>query len=149
MNEQENKIEAGTSRRDLLKSATRVGALLAVLGGVGTLFGPLVGTIAYTALRDVLSKFIGNWELFVGFTLLFIMLAGEKGLWGSAAPWLEKKQHENPSVGAALLILASRRQENQDIPTSEIERVLSPLRAKLANAPADQLSALSAALRVL
>lgn len=64
--------------------------VVTILGGVGTLFGPLVGTIAYTALRDVLSKFIGNWELFVGFILVFIMLAGEKGLWGSAAPWLQK-----------------------------------------------------------
>jgi branched-chain amino acid transport system permease protein len=64
--------------------------VVTILGGVGTLFGPLVGTIAYTALRDVLSKFIGNWELFVGFILVFIMLAGEKGLWGSAAPWLAR-----------------------------------------------------------
>lgn len=64
--------------------------VVTILGGVGTLFGPLVGTLAYTALRDVLSKFIGNWELFVGFILVFIMLAGEKGLWGSAAPWLQK-----------------------------------------------------------
>jgi branched-chain amino acid transport system permease protein len=64
--------------------------VVTILGGVGTLFGPLVGTVAYTALRDVLSKFIGNWELFVGFILVFIMLAGEKGLWGTAAPWLTR-----------------------------------------------------------
>ena len=64
--------------------------VVTILGGVGTLFGPLVGTVAYTALRDVLSKFVGNWELFVGFILVFIMLAGEKGLWGTAAPRLAR-----------------------------------------------------------
>ena len=33
---------------------------------------------------------IGNWELFIGFLLVFIMLAGEKGICGSLQPWLEK-----------------------------------------------------------
>ena len=75
--------------------------VVTILGGVGTLFGPLVGTIAYTALRDVLSKFIGNWELFVGFILVFIMLAGEKGLWGSAAPWLQKLFSRGKAADAA------------------------------------------------
>jgi branched-chain amino acid transport system permease protein len=75
--------------------------VVTILGGVGTLFGPLVGTLAYTALRDVLSKFIGNWELFVGFILVFIMLAGEKGLWGSAAPWLQKLFSRGKAADAA------------------------------------------------
>ena len=41
-------------------------------------------------MKDVISKLIGNWELFIGFLLVFIMLAGEKGIWGSLQPWLEK-----------------------------------------------------------
>jgi branched-chain amino acid transport system permease protein len=64
--------------------------VVTILGGVGTLFGPLVGAVAYTGMKDVISKLIGNWELFIGFLLVFIMLAGEKGLWGTAAPWLER-----------------------------------------------------------
>jgi hypothetical protein len=44
----------------------------------------------YTGLRDVVSKLIGNWELIIGFTLVFIMLAGEKGIWGSLEPLLKK-----------------------------------------------------------
>jgi hypothetical protein len=38
----------------------------------------------------VISKLIGNWELFIGFLLVFIMLAGEKGIWGTLEPRLEK-----------------------------------------------------------
>jgi len=55
--------------------------VVTILGGVGTLYGPLVGAIAYTGMKDVLSRVIVNWEFFVGFLLVFIMLAGERGLW--------------------------------------------------------------------
>jgi branched-chain amino acid transport system permease protein len=64
--------------------------VVTILGGVGTLYGPIVGAIVYTGMKDLVSKLIGNWELIVGFTLVFIMLAGEKGIWGSLAPLLQK-----------------------------------------------------------
>jgi branched-chain amino acid transport system permease protein len=64
--------------------------VVTILGGVGTLFGPIVGAFAYTGMKDVVSKLIGNWELVIGFLLVFIMLAGEKGIWGTLQPLLEK-----------------------------------------------------------
>ena len=64
--------------------------VVTLLGGVGTLYGPIVGAFAYTGMKDVISKLIGNWELFIGFLLVFIMLAGEKGIWGTLQPLLEK-----------------------------------------------------------
>ena len=64
--------------------------VVTILGGVGTLYGPLVGAIVYTGMKDVLSKILGNWELVIGFVLVFIMLAGEKGIWGSLAPLIKK-----------------------------------------------------------
>src|SRR5688572_9841317 len=64
--------------------------VVTILGGAGTLYGPLVGTIAYTGMKDVISKLIGNWELFIGFLLVFIMLAGEKGIVGTLEPWLRR-----------------------------------------------------------
>lgn len=64
--------------------------VVTILGGVGTLYGPLVGSVAYTGMKDLISNLIGNWELFIGFLLVFIMLAGEKGIWGSLEPRLKK-----------------------------------------------------------
>jgi branched-chain amino acid transport system permease protein len=64
--------------------------VVTILGGAGTLYGPIVGAIVYTGMKDVVSKVIGNWELIVGFTLVFIMLAGEKGIWGSLEPRLDR-----------------------------------------------------------
>ena len=64
--------------------------VVTILGGAGTLYGPIIGSIVYTGMKDVVSKMIGNWELIVGFTLVFIMLAGEKGIWGSLEPRLTR-----------------------------------------------------------
>jgi branched-chain amino acid transport system permease protein len=65
--------------------------VVTILGGAGTLYGPLVGALAYTGMKDVISKLIGNWELFIGFLLVFIMLAGEKGIWGTLEPRLTRR----------------------------------------------------------
>ena len=64
--------------------------VVTILGGVGTLYGPIVGAIAYTGMKDLISGLIGNWELVIGFLLVFIMLAGEKGIWGTSEPLLKK-----------------------------------------------------------
>ena len=64
--------------------------IVTILGGAGTLYGPIVGAFAYTAMKDVISKLVGNWEFVIGFLLVFIMLAGEKGIWGTLQPRLEK-----------------------------------------------------------
>lgn len=64
--------------------------VVTILGGAGTLYGPIIGAIVYTGMKDVVSKVIGNWELIVGFTLVFIMLAGERGIWGSLEPRLSR-----------------------------------------------------------
>ncbi len=75
--------------------------VVTVLGGTGTLYGPLIGALAYTGMKDVISKLIGNWELFIGFLLVFIMLAGERGIWGTLQPRLEKLLFRNHAMTAA------------------------------------------------
>ncbi len=67
--------------------------VVTILGGVGTLYGPIVGAIAYTGMKDLISGYIANWELFIGFLLVFIMLAGEKGIWGTLEPLLKKRPY--------------------------------------------------------
>ena len=74
--------------------------VVTILGGTGTLYGPLVGAFAYTGMKDVISKMIGNWELFIGILLVFIMLAGEKGIWGTLAPRLTRLFSRRKSAAA-------------------------------------------------
>jgi branched-chain amino acid transport system permease protein len=75
--------------------------VVTILGGVGTLYGPIVGAIAYTGMKDLISGFVVNWELIIGFLLVFIMLAGEKGIWGTLEPILSRTllpQKVSPSM---------------------------------------------------
>jgi branched-chain amino acid transport system permease protein len=64
--------------------------IVTILGGVGTLYGPIVGSVAYTGMKDLISKAIGNWELIIGVLVVLIMLAGEKGISGTIAPLFKK-----------------------------------------------------------
>ena len=64
--------------------------VVTILGGVGTLYGPIAGAIAYIGMKDLISGWIANWELFIGLLLVFIMLAGEKGIWGTLDPLLKR-----------------------------------------------------------
>jgi len=64
--------------------------VVTILGGAGTLYGPIVGSLAYIGMKDLISKVVGNWELIIGFGLVFIMLAGERGICGTLAPLLRK-----------------------------------------------------------
>lgn len=64
--------------------------VVTILGGVGTLYGPIAGAIAYTGMKDLVSRYILNWELFVGLLLVTVMLAGERGIWGTVEPVLKR-----------------------------------------------------------
>jgi branched-chain amino acid transport system permease protein len=76
--------------------------VVTILGGTGTLYGPIVGSVAYTGMKDLVSKYVGNWELVIGILLVFIMLAGEKGIWGSLEPLLRRWiLREHAATGAA------------------------------------------------
>jgi branched-chain amino acid transport system permease protein len=85
-----------------ITSPTRVvdPVVVTILGGVGTLFGPIVGAVAYTGMKDLLSQILTNWELVIGFLLVFIMLAGEKGIWGTLEPWLQRLIMRKPAAAA-------------------------------------------------
>jgi branched-chain amino acid transport system permease protein len=73
--------------------------VVTILGGVGTLYGPIVGSIAYTGMKDLISKLVGNWELIIGALVVFIMLAGETGMLGTAET-LAKRILERARAGA-------------------------------------------------
>lgn len=54
--------------------------IMVVLGGVGTLFGPLIGAAAYIVLESVLSSWTEYWQLGLGLILLFVVLYTSGGI---------------------------------------------------------------------
>ncbi|MGB0697335.1 MAG: branched-chain amino acid ABC transporter permease [Rhodospirillaceae bacterium] len=63
---------------------TRSGELLVIviLGGMGTLFGPVLGAIAFIALEHVLAGWTEHWALVFGPALVLCVLFFRTGLWG-------------------------------------------------------------------
>jgi branched-chain amino acid transport system permease protein len=63
---------------------TRSGDLMVmvILGGMGTLFGPVVGAIVYLMLEEFLSRWTEYWALIMGPLLLLIVLFGRGGIVG-------------------------------------------------------------------
>ncbi|MBV9532024.1 MAG: branched-chain amino acid ABC transporter permease, partial [Bradyrhizobium sp.] len=56
--------------------------VMVILGGMGTLFGPLVGALAYLVLEELLSQVTEYWALIMGPLLLLIVLFGRGGIMG-------------------------------------------------------------------
>jgi branched-chain amino acid transport system permease protein len=55
---------------------------MVLLGGVGTLFGPVVGSVAYTWLHDTISR-VDFWQFILGLIFIFLVVAFPQGIVGS------------------------------------------------------------------
>jgi branched-chain amino acid transport system permease protein len=56
-----------------------------VIGGIGTIEGPLVGTLVYFALRETLSDFGSGYMIALGSVAVAFMLWIPRGIWGTIA----------------------------------------------------------------
>lgn len=56
--------------------------VMLILGGVGTLFGPLLGAAVFQLLQDVISNYTKHWMLIFGPALLLIVLVSHRGVLG-------------------------------------------------------------------
>ena len=63
---------------------TRSGDLMVmvILGGMGTLFGPVIGAVVYLLLEEFLSQLTEYWAIIMGPLLLLIVLFGRGGIMG-------------------------------------------------------------------
>ncbi len=58
---------------------------IAVIGGVGTLEGPILGTVLFLVFRETLADFGPAYLILLGLTGVATMLFAPKGLWGALA----------------------------------------------------------------
>lgn len=54
--------------------------VMVILGGVGTLFGPLLGAAVFIVLESILASWTENWQLGLGLILLFVVLYTQGGV---------------------------------------------------------------------
>jgi branched-chain amino acid transport system permease protein len=60
------------------------GLMMVIMGGIGTLVGPILGAMLFILIQEVLSSYTEHWMIFTGvvFVLIVIFLPG--GLVGTA-----------------------------------------------------------------
>jgi branched-chain amino acid transport system permease protein len=58
---------------------------IVVIGGIGRVEGPIIGTIVFFVMRQTLSDLGSIYLLIMGFVAIVVMLAAPKGLWGLVA----------------------------------------------------------------
>jgi branched-chain amino acid transport system permease protein len=59
--------------------------MMVILGGIGTLFGPVFGAAAYLILESVLSRLTEHWQAVLGPILILVVLFSKSGLLGLVA----------------------------------------------------------------
>jgi len=56
--------------------------VMVILGGMGTLFGPVLGAVAFLLLEDILSAWTVHWQIVLGPLLVLVVLYARRGLYG-------------------------------------------------------------------
>ena len=56
--------------------------MMSMLGGVGTFFGPILGSIVYWELQNDISQLTKYWEAWIGAVFVVFVLAGPRGIMG-------------------------------------------------------------------
>ena len=57
--------------------------MIALLGGMGTFFGPMVGAAAFLMLENLVSTWTVHWQLIVGSVFVICVLFFPAGIWGT------------------------------------------------------------------
>lgn len=66
--------------------------LVSLLGGLGTLSGPIVGSFLFVAMREIVQRFTEHWMLGFGVLLLLIIGAFRGGVVGTIHQLLERRR---------------------------------------------------------
>jgi branched-chain amino acid transport system permease protein len=57
--------------------------MIALLGGMGTFFGPMIGAAAFLLLENLVSLWTVHWQLIVGAIFMICVLFFPAGIWGT------------------------------------------------------------------
>lgn len=64
--------------------------MLTLLGGMGTFFGPFIGSGLFLGIEHIVTGFTERWQLVVGAIFIVLVLFFPKGIWGTVLEWYKK-----------------------------------------------------------
>ncbi len=58
--------------------------IMVIVGGAGTLIGPIIGAAFFMLVSNLLSSWTDSWALFFGLIFILFVLFAPQGIWGLA-----------------------------------------------------------------
>jgi branched-chain amino acid transport system permease protein len=68
--------------------------VMTILGGIGSIAGPLTGSALYTTLESEISRQTELWRLCLGLIILALILFFPHGIVGTIGGWIEKRKEQ-------------------------------------------------------
>ncbi len=76
--------------------------LMVIIGGTGTLFGPLLGSVIIVYLKETVSLYTDRWETVLGVVLVLVIIFARNGILGTAAQYLRRRRRISTEAAAGL-----------------------------------------------
>jgi len=89
--------------------------LMVILGGAGTLVGPIFGSLVVVMLENVVSNFTQRWMTMIGLTYVIVVLFFPKGVLGTIRQRLEIRRAGAATAAAAAKAVAAAEKESSEV----------------------------------
>jgi branched-chain amino acid transport system permease protein len=76
-------VQPGTSGGVFSVTWTAIMAFAVIIGGIGTIEGPIIGTIVYMVLQQGLQRYNAWYLIILGLVAIVVTLFARRGLWGT------------------------------------------------------------------
>ncbi|MBX2804932.1 MAG: branched-chain amino acid ABC transporter permease [Hyphomicrobiales bacterium] len=73
--------------------------VVVILGGIGTLAGPVVGAALLVTLEHFIGGYTDRWHMFIGAILIVAVMAGRRGLFGEIEHRLSRRSETKTEAG--------------------------------------------------
>jgi branched-chain amino acid transport system permease protein len=68
--------------------------IMVILGGVGTLVGPVVGAAVFLLMKNLVSSYTEHWLLIIGTVFVVSVMYFPKGIYGTLAEFAQRRDHD-------------------------------------------------------
>lgn len=82
------------SPSSVVLAASAIGVLEAILGGVGTLIGPMIGAFIIVAVQNIVSIYVDRWPTLMGLIFVVVVLFARRGLVGAISDVWNRRERQ-------------------------------------------------------
>jgi branched-chain amino acid transport system permease protein len=89
-------------------TASTYGILMVVVGGAGTLLGPVFGAAVIVFLQNILSTYVARWQTVMGIVFILVVLFAREGIMGAIRVARARRAGRGDAVAEQVVVPALR-----------------------------------------